>query len=200
MPCVVQDPWRLWGWAIAHSTTGIWPHGHTSPVGGQQMSDGDSASTVRRDVQLVSELPARVVVHALAVLLTRTTGSSALRSSSSVPHRVNTEDVWIRMAPANRKLLQHSGLPCLVQEIELVTERRWRCGNRSAQQEVCRCWKNGAEDGKGFFVVWPHQNEKKTSGWRYGHCQSSRVRKIIALTLTANLFGECGRVEQDPIF
>jgi hypothetical protein len=62
-----------------------WPHESSR---GQQMSDdGDSASTVRRDVQLISELPAGVVVHALAVLLTRTTGSSALRSSSSVPHR-----------------------------------------------------------------------------------------------------------------
>lgn len=42
-----------------------------------------------------------------------------------------------------------------------VTERRWRCGNRSAQEEVCRCWKNGAEDGKGFFVDWPHKKKKK---------------------------------------
>jgi hypothetical protein len=42
-----------------------------------------------------------------------------------------------------------------------VTERRWRCGDRSAQQEVCRCWKNVAvaEDGKGFFVDWPKRKK-----------------------------------------
>ena len=126
---------------------------------------------------MLIELPAAVVVHALA-LLPGSRSHRRLDQSITSASQLNTYERRVDQDGTGKQEAAAAASGCHV--CSNLTEGRWRRDNESMRQQEVSLLER-SERCKVF--LWPG----KMAGWHCGHSQSS-VQKVRASTLKTNLF------------